>query len=131
MQRTTLSSLVAWAALLMAGCTSPAPSAISDELAVVVYEEAFLNRLATRSPPGFVGDGDGVVGFTLLADGSVMDVAVIESSGSVAVDARAVEMILMSAPFPPPPRRLSSDAGLPVRIPFRFRLLEPAHERAA
>jgi protein TonB len=103
---------------------------IADELARLVYEEAFLDRLAKGSPSGFIGDGNGVVGFKLLADGSVMDVAVIESSGSAALDARAVEMILMSAPFPPPPRRLSTDMGIEVRIPFRFRLLERSREQA-
>ena len=131
LQRTILRSLVAGSALLAAGCTTAAPSIFSDELAVGAYEEAFLDRLVMRPPSGFLGQGNGVVGFTLLADGSVMDVVVIESSGSAALDARAVEIILLSAPFPPPPRQLRGDPGIPVRIPFRFRLLERSNDQAA
>ena len=132
MQRTTPWCLFAGAALLLAGCASPAPSvSIADEFAVAAYEEAFLDRLVLPPPSGFLGHGDGIVGFRLLADGSVMDVAVIESSGFAALDARVVEIVLLSAPFPPPPRQLRADTGIPVRIPFRFRLLEPPQERAA
>ena len=130
MRQSTVCSF-ACLALLAAGCTSLTPSInIADDAAVVAYEEAFLGRMATRSPPGFVDQGDGVVGFTLFPDGSVGGVAVIESSGSAVLDARAVEIIRLSAPFPPPPTRLSAAAGFPVRIPFRFRWLERPREHA-
>jgi TonB family protein len=132
MQRTTLRSLAACAALLVAGCASPAPSVrIADELAIAAYEEVLLDRLVLRPLSGFLGDGSGVVGFTLLPDGSVMDLSLIESSGSAALDARAVEIILLSAPFPPPPRQLRAERGIQVSIPFRFRLLERVQEQAA
>src|SRR5688500_5846757 len=79
MLQLTLSSFFSWLSLLAAGCTSPAPPiGIADDLAVVAYEEAVLGRLATRSAPEFFDQGDGVVGFTLFPDGSVVDVAVIE-----------------------------------------------------
>jgi len=61
-------------------------------------------------------EGQVVLSFVVDRDGSVRDVAVLESSGKALLDRSAMKAVRKAAPFPRPP------VAVEVKIPISFRL---------
>lgn len=78
------------------------------------YGDLVMRQIA-RSPRARAPErGVVTVGFEIGADGGVLRVAVVASSGAAALDAVAIDHIRRAAPFPPPP------AGAETRFAFEF-----------
>lgn len=78
------------------------------------YGDLVMRQIA-RSPRVRAPErGVVTVGFEIGADGGLLRVAVVESSGSAALDQVAVDHIRRAAPFPPPPE------GARTRFGFEF-----------
>jgi protein TonB len=78
------------------------------------YGDVVMRQIA-RSPRARAPErGVVTVGFEIKADGGLLRVAVVVSSGSTALDQVAVDHIRRAAPFPPPPE------GAMVRFAFEF-----------
>ena len=60
-----------------------------------------------------------VVSFTLEPDGALREAAVVQRSGSDAIDAEALALLRRAAPFPRPP---TSMQGRPITAPITYRV---------
>jgi TonB family protein len=67
------------------------------------------------------------VGFTLVRDGSIVDIRVLDASDDRAA-ALAAQVVREAAPFPPMPGAVSADA-IPFTIKIRFAGAQRAHRR--
>ena len=80
--------------------------------------QARLKR-ALRSPSGNQR-GQVYVGFVVHADGSVGDIKIVGSAGSMALDAAALATVRRAAPFPPFPPD-TDRSSWSFTLPLRFR----------
>ncbi|PLL10813.1 hypothetical protein C0V75_19185 [Tabrizicola sp. TH137] len=78
------------------------------------YGDVVMRQIAKLRRQKAPERGKVTVGFEIGADGGLRRVAVVASSGSVALDQVAVDHIRRAAPFPPPPE------GAATRFAFEF-----------
>ncbi len=65
--------------------------------------------------------GTVLLAFTVKADGELVDVSILKSSGSEVLDDAARESISRAAPFPPIPSELDQDT-YKIKVPFTYKL---------
>lgn len=78
------------------------------------YSDRVMRQIAKLRRQKAPERGVVTVGFEIGGDGGLRRVAVVSSSGSVALDKVAMDHIRRAAPFPPPPE------GVAVRFAFEF-----------
>lgn len=78
------------------------------------YGDLVMRQIAKQRRAKAPDRGVVTVGFEVGADGGLRRVAIVTSSGSVALDQVAVDHIRRAAPFPPPPQ------GAATRFAFEF-----------
>lgn len=65
--------------------------------------------------------GTVMLAFTVRADGELVDIKILKSSGSKVLDDAATESISRAAPFPPIPSELGEDT-YKIKVPFTYKL---------
>ena len=99
----------------------PAPESVQQRY--VKENFAYIRDLITKQlvyPPmarRMNWSGKSVVSFTIVEDGSVHTVQVIQSSGYPLLDKSALETVKQAAPFPKPPSRAE------IVVPISFKML--------
>ena len=99
----------------------PAPQSVQQRYLKENF--AYIRDLITKQlvyPPmarRMNWSGKAVVGFTIVEDGSVHTIRVIQGSGYPLLDKSALETVRQAAPFPKPPARAE------IVIPINFRML--------
>lgn len=96
-----------------AGATSAA-DATGGQAAAAAYPGQVLRQITRLRAQRATARGTVLVSFAIAGSGALADVGVARSSGSVALDALALDHIRRAAPFPPPP------AGAQTAFSFEF-----------
>lgn len=89
---------------------------VDDARVAAAYVQALWSRIAAARPTGMALQGEALVGFTLDADGRLVALELLQSSGNGLLDRLALRTVRRAAPFPPPP----ATAGHVFRIAFHF-----------
>ncbi|WP_084615566.1 energy transducer TonB [Solimonas flava] len=93
-----------------------AVAAVDDARVAAAYVQALWTQIAAARPTGTALQGEALVGFTLDADGRLVALELLQSSGNGLLDRLALRTVRRAAPFPPPP----AAAGREFRIAFHF-----------
>lgn len=103
---------------LAAAATADTPADLTADAARIAaaYVQALWTRIAAARPTGTMLQGEALVGFTLDADGRLVTLELLQSSGNGLLDRLALRTVRRAAPFPPPP----AAAGRAFRIAFHF-----------
>lgn len=94
----------------------PHAAAADDARLAAAYVQALWTQIAAARPTGTALHGEALVGFTLDADGRLVALELLQSSGNGLLDRLALRTVRRAAPFPPPP----AAAGREFRIAFHF-----------
>lgn len=107
-----------------------AKTAAALAYAYAPYLEAWRERVETigntqidRLIPGTIANGHLTLGISLNADGSIRYVDIEQRSRYPELDAAALEMIHLAAPFPPLPRSSGGLQGRPAYLDFVYRVV--------
>jgi TonB family protein len=103
-----------------AGKTPKQASASASAGEVRNYAAMVRARIARNRPRGATSRGTAVVAFAISGNGGLRYARLARSSGNNALDGAALRSVRAAAPFPAPPRAMTS-RQLSFVIPFRFR----------
>ena len=110
-----------------ARAAAPMPGATSGNAAAIPNWKSLLVAQLERNkryPPEARSRGEqGVaqLAFSVDRQGGVHNARVIHSSGSAALDAETLAMVLRAQPLPPPPPELAG-GQIPVVVPIRYNI---------
>jgi TonB family protein len=117
---------------LAAGQERPTPGdAATPDLAPVprYYAMKLYNRLIEFRNAHGNAAGDVLVAFTISRSGELLSRKVEKSSGNMALDQQALEIVDRASPFPPVPPEMEVEE-LTFEAPFVFRIFNPrAHQK--
>ncbi len=74
---------------------------------------------AKRPPPGDWRPGVATLRLRIRSDGALLEVAVLRSSGSAALDSAALGTVRRAAPFPPAPDEAAPSVAFDLPVTFR------------
>jgi protein TonB len=99
---------------------APRQGTAGSAASVASWRTQVFAHLLQYKPGGAEGAGAVSIAFTLARSGRLLSSHLAKTSGSSALDSKALEMVRRANPFPPAPPELSG-GSFPFVVPVRFR----------